>query len=669
MAAPPNGVLFNEARAKPLSTTGAIQPGAYYQFYLTGTLTLTNVYSDGNVLIPLSQTPGTGGTTAASDGRLVPIYLNPAIVYRYQLYSAAGALLEDVDPYVPVSVPTQAQIGQVLYPQTATELAISITPTNYAFPADPYVDPRRYGADPTGVADSTVQMQIALTVATQAKGCVWIGNACTYLVGPVSATLSTGQSIRILGSSTRGSRLLAKTGLTNTALLTIKSSAPATVLVDCYSELESFTIQGAAGGITTGVHGLSLQGLAKVDLSAMLITAFDRGIDAQNVLTWTVERNTEIILNNTGIKATLVGTSFTANLWRIQNSQININNIYGIDFNNGTGLYVSQCDMEANGTSANFTANPLIGATSGTLTAVWPLDTGTYACYFPNGETRSVTLTKNATTATWSSGLAAGQTASWLGTPTGAVLIGPTCSPDLLEGNIVFERVWFEANKGGWTFNHMAQTNGNRQRLTLSSCEWIASPNGQALMVGGAYLLDLRNADAEGNTPPNVDTFNLTASSAILTNVFCPNLIDSGIGQPFYFNVATAVLGGKTANGRYDTFTGTLTGFAAPPTATIAVVQQGQEVTLVTPDLLGNPSSTTSCTITGLPAKYQTSGPGGIVFLPCIVTNNGVDNISMALLTNASGTIALYQGGSQTGFTAAGQKGVRKQNLRYRLDL
>jgi hypothetical protein len=103
MAATPTGFLFYDGRAKPLSTLGQFMAGCYLQFYLTGTTTLTNVYADGALATPLSQTPGTGGTTAASDGRFTPIYLNPATVYRYQLYTAGAVLLEDVDPFV---VPT-----------------------------------------------------------------------------------------------------------------------------------------------------------------------------------------------------------------------------------------------------------------------------------------------------------------------------------------------------------------------------------------------------------------------------------------------------------------------------------------------------------------------------------------------------------------------------------
>ena len=175
MSAPPTGVLFYEARAKPLSTIGAIQPGAYYQFYLTGTLTLTNVYADGGLSTPLSQTPGTGGTTAASDGRLVPIYLNPATTYRYQLYSATNVLLEDVDPYIPAPVPTAAQIGQSLYPQTAPELAAGVTPSNYAYP--PY-NVLRYGAKGDGVTDDTAAFNtagsIGIDIAVPETGSTYI---------------------------------------------------------------------------------------------------------------------------------------------------------------------------------------------------------------------------------------------------------------------------------------------------------------------------------------------------------------------------------------------------------------------------------------------------------------------------------------------------------------
>lgn len=106
------GFLWYDGRAKPLSTAGAPQGGCYLCFFATGTTTPANVYSNSALSVVLSQpTPGSvnpsAGTVADSAGRFVPIYLDPSVgVYRYQLYSAAGVLLEDVDPFVAPGSPS-----------------------------------------------------------------------------------------------------------------------------------------------------------------------------------------------------------------------------------------------------------------------------------------------------------------------------------------------------------------------------------------------------------------------------------------------------------------------------------------------------------------------------------------------------------------------------------
>jgi hypothetical protein len=94
----PAGVLFYDGRAKPLSPTGVFQPGATLLFFDTGTLTPAPVYADGALTTPLSQP-----VTAAGDGRFIPIYLDPSIIYRYQLFSntpIVGVMQEDIDPFV-----------------------------------------------------------------------------------------------------------------------------------------------------------------------------------------------------------------------------------------------------------------------------------------------------------------------------------------------------------------------------------------------------------------------------------------------------------------------------------------------------------------------------------------------------------------------------------------
>lgn len=71
-------------------------PGAYYQFYESGTTTPAAVYADGALSTPL-----TNPVEADSDGRFPAIYLDPGVVYRVQLYDADDTLQEDVDPVNP----------------------------------------------------------------------------------------------------------------------------------------------------------------------------------------------------------------------------------------------------------------------------------------------------------------------------------------------------------------------------------------------------------------------------------------------------------------------------------------------------------------------------------------------------------------------------------------
>lgn len=234
MAAPPTGVLFYEARAKPLSTVGLIQPGAYYQFYRTGTLTLTNVYADGNLTTPLSQTPGTGATTAASDGRLVPIYLDPTVTYRYQLYSATAVLLEDVDPYLPVAPFT--------YPQNATEASLGITPANLTIP---YNWVTRYGTNTSpGTTDMTSAIQSAISVAQASVNTRYVYfPPGTYLTTGLNLT-GTLQSIKFHGD---GATL---TSTTNAPIIGVNAADDMT--------FEGLYFTGNSGSSSTSQYGIEL---------------------------------------------------------------------------------------------------------------------------------------------------------------------------------------------------------------------------------------------------------------------------------------------------------------------------------------------------------------------------------------------------------------------------
>lgn len=63
--------------------------------------------------------------------------------------------------------------------------------------------------------------------------------------------------------------------------------------------------------------------------------------------------------------------------------------------------------------TGTFTGSLLAGATSATLSSAWTNFTGTYPLYFSNGDVRNVTLTNNATTATWTGGLSGSATSAY----------------------------------------------------------------------------------------------------------------------------------------------------------------------------------------------------------------------------------------------------------------
>lgn len=87
------GSIFVRPKAAPISSSGAPYAGAKYYFYATGTSTLQSVYTDSAL-----TTPHANPVVADGTGTFAPIWLDPTKTYRAKLTTAAGVLLEDVDP-------------------------------------------------------------------------------------------------------------------------------------------------------------------------------------------------------------------------------------------------------------------------------------------------------------------------------------------------------------------------------------------------------------------------------------------------------------------------------------------------------------------------------------------------------------------------------------------
>ncbi len=85
--------LFTPPFQQTLDANANAISGARLFFYVTGTTTIAPVYADGDLSVPLASP-----VVADAAGRFVPIYLDPAIIYRVVVADAEGGVIRDVDP-------------------------------------------------------------------------------------------------------------------------------------------------------------------------------------------------------------------------------------------------------------------------------------------------------------------------------------------------------------------------------------------------------------------------------------------------------------------------------------------------------------------------------------------------------------------------------------------
>lgn len=90
--------LFAPPYMTILDDDGNPVSGGQLKFYLSGTLTKTQVYADADLAVSLGAT-----VTADASGRCAPIYLDEAVTYRCRTLNAAGAVIKDVDPISPTT--------------------------------------------------------------------------------------------------------------------------------------------------------------------------------------------------------------------------------------------------------------------------------------------------------------------------------------------------------------------------------------------------------------------------------------------------------------------------------------------------------------------------------------------------------------------------------------
>lgn len=115
------------------------------------------------------------------------LWLDPTLSYKFVLTDSVGNTM----PGYPVDN-IQGPLS-ILYPQTAAEIAAGILPKNFSYPP---LNVLRYGADPTGSADSTAAIQAACAVANEGNGGRVYLPTGSY---KVTSTITRQQNVYIVG--------------------------------------------------------------------------------------------------------------------------------------------------------------------------------------------------------------------------------------------------------------------------------------------------------------------------------------------------------------------------------------------------------------------------------------------------------------------------------------
>jgi hypothetical protein len=466
------------------------------------------------------------------------------------------------------------------YARTQVEIALGVTPANTAYPADPYVDPRRYGADPTGVADSTAAVQTAINVAYKASGLLWIGNQCTFKCGALSKTFTgnlTTNALRIVGSSRVGSRLTLNG--TPTALLSFLGSTPTGSPQESLLVIEDLTLEGPLGSAT---DALFFDGVSNIVVRNVVVAGFSKAANLKSALDVYFD-TCQFSLNTYGIFARTDGTGSPCNRVVASNCTFAACGSNGpgagfaIDYDGGSHLAVINCDIEGCGITGNFS--------------------------------------------------------------TGGVHVGANINNTLGVAVIWLDGNWLEVNSG-WAIKIDSPASGDshvsiQNNFTLNDDQ--TGGVGHAILISGGAKVDIRNC---ASMTPVAGRWDITCYELTLQNVSLSVLADANVTYPTYINVTTGA--GHQHSGRVDAAVAvTMTGLLGSPVpGTIDIIQQGDRITLRFAFIAGT-SNSTACTILTLPTKYRPSVARVILVA---VTNNGVDEVHGAVVnTNGIIDLGAFQ--------------------------
>lgn len=211
------------------------------------------------------------------------------------------------------------------------------------------------GADPTGATDSAAAIAAWLThcYTNNADGFAPPG---TYLTSTGhTVTYSASRKFQIRGAG-RGATAFRKTGANSGAVF--KFTVTSGDFIEMNLHLQDFEVD--APGLSA-VNGIEFDAAALVTIERVRATACFVGLDAKGLLVSAI-RDCDFSGNAVGVRfrRALAGSQPWANAVLMQNVRTNGNTSWGIDYGEGSGLYIRDCDVESNGTVSDVSTGGVI---------------------------------------------------------------------------------------------------------------------------------------------------------------------------------------------------------------------------------------------------------------------------------------------------------------------
>ncbi|HEB27092.1 MAG TPA: hypothetical protein ENI05_04870, partial [Porticoccus sp.] len=184
--------LFTLPQVVVFDTNAALVSGAKANFYIAGTLTRQNTYSDSAL-----TTPHANPVVADGNGLLDPIYLDATLNYKVDITDSLDSSLEGYPVDNITAALTADEVGTALWPVTTGETSAGVTPTNFGYEPGNVL---RYG---TNTTPGTTDMQSASDNALSVDGVNVVFPPGTYYLA-TAANILNDVTIIAYGATIKG---------------------------------------------------------------------------------------------------------------------------------------------------------------------------------------------------------------------------------------------------------------------------------------------------------------------------------------------------------------------------------------------------------------------------------------------------------------------------------